>query len=239
MSLLEFRGVSKHYRLGEAQVRALDGVDLHVELGEYVSIMGPSGSGKSTLMHLLGCLDTPTEGNYRLDGVDIETLSGDALAEVRSTKIGFVFQSFNLLPRLTACSNVELPLAYQGVPRTERRARALTALERVSLAKRAFHRPNELSGGERQRVAIARALVVEPAIVLADEPTGNLDSRVGDDILELFDRLHATGVTIVVVTHSEEVARRAQRIIRLRDGRVERVEVVRPRGEATPTQAPG
>jgi len=235
MPLLEFRGVSKHYQLGEVQVRALHQVTVLVERGEYVSIMGPSGSGKSTLMHLLGCLDTPTEGSYRLDGVDIETLSGDALAEVRSTKIGFVFQSFNLLPRLTACSNVELPLAYQGVPRGERRGRALAALEKVSLGKRAFHRPNELSGGERQRVAIARALVVEPAIVLADEPTGNLDSRVGDDILRLFDELHASGVTIVVVTHSEEVARNAERIIRLRDGEVERVEVIRERtNEAAP-----
>lgn len=235
MPLLEFRGVSKHYQLGEVQVRALHQVTVLVERGEYVSIMGPSGSGKSTLMHLLGCLDTPTEGSYRLDGVDIETLSGDALAEVRSTKIGFVFQSFNLLPRLTACSNVELPLAYQGVPRGERRGRALAALEQVSLGKRAFHRPNELSGGERQRVAIARALVVEPAIVLADEPTGNLDSRVGDDILRLFDELHASGVTIVVVTHSEEVARNAERIIRLRDGEVERVEVIRERtNEAAP-----
>ncbi|MEZ6187792.1 MAG: ABC transporter ATP-binding protein [Planctomycetota bacterium] len=220
--------MSKHYLLGETRVRALDGVDLHVDQGEYVSIMGPSGSGKSTLMHLLGCLDTPSGGNYRLDGVDIESLSPDALAEVRSTKIGFVFQSFNLLPRLTACANVELPLAYQGVSRATRRTRALAALEKVSLARRAFHRPNELSGGERQRVAIARALVVEPAIVLADEPTGNLDSRVGEDILALFDHLHESGVTIVVVTHSEEVALRAQRIIRLRDGKVERVDVIRP-----------
>jgi putative ABC transport system ATP-binding protein len=218
MALLELRHVTKHYRLGGHIVRALDGLDLAIEQGEYVSIMGPSGSGKSTLMHLIGCLDTPTEGEYVLDGVELATLSDDRLAEIRGRKIGFVFQTFNLLPRLTARQNVELPLAYQAVPRRERAERATWALEQVELAQRADHRPNELSGGERQRVAIARALVVRPSIVLADEPTGNLDSRVGAEILDLFDRLHASGATLIVVTHDEGVARRAQRIVRLRDG---------------------
>ncbi|MCO5171417.1 MAG: ABC transporter ATP-binding protein [Planctomycetes bacterium] len=219
MALLELRQVSKHYRLGGHRVRALDGFDLAVEQGEYVSIMGPSGSGKSTLMHLIGCLDTPTEGEYVLDGVAISALGDDRLAEIRGRKIGFVFQTFNLLPRLSARANVELPLAYQAVPRRERAGRALEALGQVELGHRAEHRPNELSGGERQRVAIARALVVRPSIVLADEPTGNLDSRVGAEILDLFDRLHGEGVTLVVVTHDEGVARRAQRLVRLRDGR--------------------
>ncbi|MCW8141150.1 MAG: ABC transporter ATP-binding protein [Planctomycetota bacterium] len=219
MALLELRQVSKHYRLGGHRVRALDGFDLAIERGEYVSIMGPSGSGKSTLMHLIGCLDTPTEGEYVLDGVAISALTDDRLAEIRGRKIGFVFQTFNLLPRLSARANVELPLAYQAVPRRDRAARALDALGQVELGHRAEHRPNELSGGERQRVAIARALVVRPSIVLADEPTGNLDSRVGAEILDLFDRLHGEGVTLVVVTHDEGVARRAQRLVRLRDGR--------------------
>ncbi|RMG10071.1 MAG: ABC transporter ATP-binding protein [Planctomycetota bacterium] len=219
MALLSLQDVSKHYRLGTQRVRALDGFDLEVERGEYVSIMGPSGSGKSTLMHLLGCLDTPTRGRYCLDGIDVGNASDDRLAEVRGRKIGFVFQTFHLLPRLSAAQNVALPLGYQGVPSRERRARALRALEAVELAHRAEHRPNELSGGERQRVAIARALVVEPSLILADEPTGNLDSKVGREILELFDRLHGEGATLVVVTHDEGVARHAQRIIRLRDGR--------------------
>jgi putative ABC transport system ATP-binding protein len=218
VALLELRGVSKHYRLGGHVVRALDGFDLEVGQGEYVSIMGPSGSGKSTLMHLIGCLDTPTVGEYVLDGVSVSTASDDGLAEIRGRKIGFVFQTFNLLPRLTARANVELPLAYQGVPRRDRADRALDALRQVELAHRAEHRPNELSGGERQRVAIARALVTRPSIVLADEPTGNLDSRVGAEILELFDRLHAGGATLVVVTHDEHVALRAERMIKLRDG---------------------
>jgi putative ABC transport system ATP-binding protein len=218
MAMLELASVAKHYRLGGHVVRALDGFDLAIERGEYVSIMGPSGSGKSTLMHLIGCLDTPTDGRYVLDGVSIRELGDERLAEIRGRKIGFVFQTFNLLPRLTARANVELPLAYQSVPRGERAGRALDALRQVELAHRAEHRPNELSGGERQRVAIARALVTRPAIVLADEPTGNLDSRVGAEILELFDRLHVAGATLVVVTHDESVARRAQRIVRLRDG---------------------
>jgi len=219
VSLLELAGVSKHYRLGGHVVRALDDFDLEVESGEYVSLMGPSGSGKSTLMHLLGCLDTPTEGRYTLDGVDIGGLSDDQLAGIRGRKIGFVFQTFNLLPRLTARANVELPLTYQGTTAAERAERAMAALDQVELRQRADHRPSELSGGERQRVAIARALVVDPSIILADEPTGNLDSRVGREILDLFDRLHDRGVTLIVVTHDEGVARRAQRVIRLRDGR--------------------
>ena len=227
MALLELRGVSKHYRLGRQVVRALSDFELQVEQGEYVSIMGPSGSGKSTLMHLLGCLDTPSRGQYLLDGVDIGRLTDDRLASIRGRKIGFVFQTFNLLPRLSAQKNVELPLTYQALPGQERAARALEALGQVELQHRAEHRPSELSGGERQRVAIARALVVRPSIILADEPTGNLDSRVGAEILELFDRLHAAGATIVVVTHDEAVARRAHRLVRLRDGH--KVEDVRLR----------
>src|SRR5579883_1756192 len=180
--------------------------------------MGPSGSGKSTMMNLVGCLDTPSGGHYFLEGTDVGTLSDDRLAELRGKKIGFVFQTFNLLPRIDAVSNVMLPLAYQGVPTRERRRRALEALERVSLAHRAGHRPNELSGGERQRVAIARALVVKPSLLLADEPTGNLDSKVGREILDIFDSLVAAGVTTIVVTHDETVARRAKRLVRMKDG---------------------
>jgi putative ABC transport system ATP-binding protein len=217
--MLRLRDVSKHYLLGGQTVRALDGFDLDIETGEYVSIMGPSGSGKSTLMHLLGCLDTPTRGTYELDGVATAGLSDDRLAEIRGRRIGFVFQTFNLLPRLSAEANVALPLSYQAVPHEERSRRALEALRKVELSHRADHRPNELSGGERQRVAIARALVIEPAIILADEPTGNLDSQVGREILDLFDRLHAQGVTLIVVTHDKDVASHAQRIVRLRDGR--------------------
>ncbi|MBL4850500.1 MAG: ABC transporter ATP-binding protein [Planctomycetes bacterium] len=216
--LLSLTDVSKHYRLGGQVVRALEGFDLEIRAGEYVSIMGPSGSGKSTLMHLLGCLDLPTRGDYVLDGVSVAGLGDDRLAEIRGRKIGFVFQTFNLLPRLNALENVALPLTYQGIPRAERQTRALEALAQVELDQRADHRPSELSGGERQRVAIARALVIRPAIVLADEPTGNLDSKVGREILALFDRLHAVGKTLIVVTHDEGVARRAERIVRLRDG---------------------
>ena len=218
MALIELQGVGKTYRLGGHEVRALHGVDLTIEAGEHVSIMGPSGSGKSTMMNLIGCLDTPSCGRYVLAGDDVGTLSEDALADVRGRRIGFVFQTFNLLPRLDAASNVMLPLAYQGVPSKERRRRALEALERVSLAPRADHRPNELSGGERQRVAIARALVVRPSLLLADEPTGNLDSKVGREILDIFFALNREGVTMVVVTHDESIARRAKRMVRMKDG---------------------
>jgi putative ABC transport system ATP-binding protein len=225
--LIRLKDVAKTYRLGRAEVQALKAVNLEVRRGEHLSIMGPSGSGKSTLMNLIGCLDTPTTGTYELDGIDVGTLTDDRLAEERGKRIGFVFQSFNLLPRLDAQSNVELPLVYQGIPRKERRKRALDALAKVELAKRATHRPNELSGGERQRVAIARALVGEPSLLLADEPTGNLDSKVGQEILALFDALNDSGVTLIVVTHDESVARRAKRIVRIRDGcKVEDAPVV-------------
>jgi putative ABC transport system ATP-binding protein len=234
--LLELTDVSKHYVLGTQVVRALDGFHLSIDPGEYVSIMGPSGSGKSTLMHLLGCLDTPTRGRYVLDGIDVAGLSDDRLAEIRGKRIGFVFQSFNLLPRMSAAENVSLPLTYQAVPAAERLERARSALAAVDLAQRADHRPNELSGGERQRVAIARALVIGPSIVLADEPTGNLDSKVGREILDLFDRLHAEGKTLIVVTHDEGVARRAQRVVRLRDGK--KVSDGPERDEAPPSYGP-
>ncbi|HXG61985.1 MAG TPA: ABC transporter ATP-binding protein [Planctomycetota bacterium] len=211
----------KNYRLGEVDVEVLKGIDLEVRDGEYVALMGPSGSGKSTLMNILGCLDVPTGGRYLLEGRDVSGLSEDELAEVRGRRIGFVFQTFNLLPRMSALENVELPLHYQRRP--ARRA-ALQALEAVGLARRAGHRPNQLSGGERQRVAIARAIVTEPALLLADEPTGNLDSRTGKEILDIFDGLSRRGVTIVLVTHDRSVAERARRIVHLRDGRVERIE---------------
>ncbi|MCK6527508.1 ABC transporter ATP-binding protein [Myxococcota bacterium] len=206
--------------MGPTEVRALDGVDLDVRRGEYLSIMGPSGSGKSTLMNMLGCLDSPTEGSYRLDGVEVSGLTDAELAAVRNRKIGFVFQTFNLLPRYTAQVNVELPLLYSGASRAERRRRAHEALQTVGLGDRTDHRPNELSGGQRQRVALARALVNDPAILLADEPTGNLDTRVGQEILRLFDELHAQGRTVVVVTHDPEVAARAERVVRVVDGRI-------------------
>jgi putative ABC transport system ATP-binding protein len=224
--MIEARGLTKIYDAGEAEVRALNGADLTVKTGEFVAIMGPSGSGKSTLMSILGCLDTPTGGAYTLDGRSVGDLGEDALAEIRSTRIGFVFQSFHLLPRFTALRNVELPLVYAGVRASERRRRAEESLARVELAPRASHRPNELSGGERQRVAIARALVNRPAILLADEPTGNLDSRVGAEIMSVFARIHAAGTTILMVTHDRAVAEKARRIVHLKDGRVDREEVV-------------
>ncbi len=220
-ALIEARGVSKTYRLGQVDVQALLGVDADVAAGEYIAITGPSGSGKSTLMHILGCLDSPTSGTYRLDGEDVSTLSGKRLAHVRNRKVGFVFQTFNLMPRLTVEENVALPLKYRGgVPRAERRTRALTLLERLGLGHRIGHRPDELSGGERQRVAIARALVGEPAILMADEPTGNLDSKSGNEVLATFAELHAAGHTIVLVTHDPGVAARAERVIQMSDGRV-------------------
>ena len=224
-TLIRLEGLARHYELGGETIRALDGVDLEIDRGEYLAIMGPSGSGKSTLMNLLGCLDRPTAGHFSLDGRVIDASLGDhELSRLRGREIGFVFQTFNLLPRMSAEENVELPLIYQGVPRHERRERARAALGRVGLADRAGHQPSQMSGGQRQRVAIARALVTRPSLLLADEPTGNLDSRTGAEILELFDELHGEGHTLIVVTHEDEVARRAHRTIHLKDGRLEREE---------------
>jgi putative ABC transport system ATP-binding protein len=220
VSLIEVRGVRKTYQMGEVEVHALNGVDLDVERGEYLAVMGASGSGKSTLMNLLGCLDTPSAGSYRLNGVAVEELDDAELAAIRNKEIGFVFQTFNLLPRTSALGNVELPLVYAGVPRRERRRRALETLERVGLGDRVDHQPNELSGGQRQRVAIARALVNNPSILLADEPTGNLDSATSEEIMALFDALHAAGNTVVLVTHETEIAAHTERQVLLRDGAV-------------------
>ncbi len=218
---IQITGVKKIYDLGKAKVHALDGVDLRIYPNDYVAIMGPSGSGKSTLMNMLGCLDTPTEGQYFFAGEDVAKMGDNALADIRNRRIGFVFQSFNLLPRATILRNVELPLVYAGVSKKQRAERARFALEQVGLGNRIDHRPNELSGGQRQRVAIARALVTEPSIILADEPTGNLDSKTGVEILELFENLYRKGNTIILVTHEEDVARHARRLVRLRDGLVE------------------
>jgi putative ABC transport system ATP-binding protein len=219
-------GLWKTYEMGDEKLHALRGIDLTIHRGEYVAIMGPSGSGKSTLMNLIGCLDTPTAGKYWLAGRLVSELDDDELAAIRNKEIGFVFQTFNLLPRATALHNVELPLIYNGTPAEERVARAKRALEAVDLGARMAHKPNELSGGQRQRVAIARALVNSPSIVLADEPTGNLDSKTGDEIMALFARLHGDGNTIIVVTHENDIAQRANRIIHVRDGRVESDEAV-------------
>lgn len=223
--LIELRGIERHYRVGGETVRALDGVDLRIEAGEYVAITGASGSGKSTLMGLLGCLDSPTSGAYRLDGRAVHELEDDHLAEVRNRSIGFVFQTFHLLPRLDAVANVALPLVYRDIDLEARRQAALDALERVGLEHRVHHRPNELSGGQRQRVAIARALVTDPAILLADEPTGNLDSKTSAEIMALFDALHQDGRTLLLVTHESDVAAHAERRLRLHDGKI--VEDVR------------
>ncbi|MFC0029240.1 ABC transporter ATP-binding protein [Micromonospora chaiyaphumensis] len=218
--VLDVRELTKVYGEGEAAVHALRGVNLVVERGDYVAIMGSSGSGKSTLMNIVGCLDVPTSGRYLLDGVDVSRLNDRQLALVRNRLIGFVFQAFNLIPRTSALANVELPLAYAGVPAAERRRRALAALDMVGLAGRAGHEPNQLSGGQQQRVAVARALVTEPALVLADEPTGNLDSRSTADMLTIFDELNAAGRTIVLITHEPEVGSRARRLIKLFDGQI-------------------
>jgi putative ABC transport system ATP-binding protein len=214
-------GLWKTYEMGDEKLHALRGIDLTIRKGEYVAIMGPSGSGKSTLMNLIGCLDTPTSGKYWLAGRLVSELDDDELAAIRNKEIGFVFQTFNLLPRATALHNVELPMIYNGTPSEERLARAKRALEAVDLGDRMLHKPNELSGGQRQRVAVARALVNSPSIVLADEPTGNLDTKTGDEIMALFARLHAEGNTLIVVTHENDVARRADRIIHVRDGKAE------------------
>jgi putative ABC transport system ATP-binding protein len=213
--------VTKVYPMGDTQVQALRGVDLQIKAGEFIAVLGPSGSGKSTVMHILGCLDTPTSGTYHLDGVSIEGLNPNELAEIRNHKIGFVFQSFHLLPRATAGENVELPMIFAGVNANERKAFAEGVLEQVGLKDRIRHLPNELSGGERQRVAIARALVNKPSIILADEPTGNLDSRSGAEILTLFENLHAEGRTVILVTHDEAIAKRAHRVIHIFDGKIE------------------
>ncbi|MEW6755773.1 MAG: ABC transporter ATP-binding protein [Candidatus Latescibacterota bacterium] len=219
--VIQIRELTKVYQMGVTQVHALRGISVDIRVNEYVAIMGPSGSGKSTLLNIIGCLDVPTAGRYSLNGQLASDMDDDELARIRNEEIGFVFQTFNLLPRSDAQSNVELPLVYSGVPPRVRRERARQALASVGLAERMHHRPNELSGGQRQRVAIARALVNNPAIILADEPTGALDSRTGEEIMELFDQLHAQGNSIILVTHEENIARHSHRIVRFRDGLVE------------------
>jgi putative ABC transport system ATP-binding protein len=219
--VIEIEGVTKLYKMGAETIHALRGVDLRIHRNEYLAIMGPSGSGKSTLMNMLGCLDTPTAGRYEFAGKNVAGMDDDELADIRNREIGFVFQSFNLLPRSDALHNVELPLIYGGISAAERHERARTALENVGLGDRVHHRPNELSGGQRQRVAIARALVNRPSIILADEPTGALDTKTGIEIMTLFEQLYEQGNTLIVVTHEEDVARHARRIVRLRDGLIE------------------
>ena len=226
-SVIYLEDIFRVYEMGEEKVYALRGVTVGIKRNEYVAIMGPSGSGKSTLMNLIGCLDTPSSGNYFFNGANVAGLDDDELAEIRNREIGFVFQTFNLLPRSDALHNVQLPLVYSGVKKEERLERAYQALVNVGLDSRASHKPNELSGGQRQRVAIARALVTNPSIILADEPTGNLDSKTGDEIMHLFQELHDKGNTIIVVTHEEDIARHAHRIVRVRDGKIERDEQLR------------
>jgi putative ABC transport system ATP-binding protein len=219
-NVIEIQDIVKNYQIGSVIVRALRTVSVDIKRNEYVAIMGPSGSGKSTLMNLLGCLDTPTSGRYILNGTDVSKMADDYLAEIRNKEIGFVFQTFNLLPRYTALENVTLPLIYAGIPKVEREAQAIETLRQVGLADRMTHKPNELSGGQRQRVAIARALVNNPSIILADEPTGNLDSKTAIDIMGLLDTIHRNGNTVIVVTHEEDIARHAERIVRLFDGEI-------------------
>ncbi|RPJ70503.1 MAG: ABC transporter ATP-binding protein [Acidobacteria bacterium] len=221
MALIETQDLWKTYTMGAEEIHALSGVSLQIERGEYVAIMGPSGSGKSTLMNLIGCLDTPSKGSYLLNGKQVSQMNDDELARIRNEEIGFVFQTFNLLPRATALHNVELPLVYAGIPSQVRLSRARGALEKVELGDRMGHRPNQLSGGQRQRVAIARALVNNPSILLADEPTGNLDSKTGVEIMALFERLHKAGNTIVLVTHEADIAAQAYRVLHIRDGKIE------------------
>jgi putative ABC transport system ATP-binding protein len=218
--LIQLEDIKRYYKVGEEEVHALDGVSIAIEKGEWASVIGQSGSGKSTLMNVLGCLDTPTSGRYILNGKDVSGMSDNALADIRNQEIGFIFQTFQLLPRETAQANVELPLVYRGLRARERHERAAAALEKVGLGNRVHHRPNELSGGQRQRVAIARALVTEPSLLLADEPTGNLDSATGEEIIRLFEQLHAAGHTLVLVTHEPAIAARCPRAVRLMDGKV-------------------
>lgn len=220
MALIDLKDIYKIYQMGSAQINALDGLDCQIEKGEYVALMGPSGSGKSTLMNIIGCLDTPSEGIYSLNGTNVSDMSDDDLASIRNVEIGFVFQSFNLLPRTSAIENVSLPLVYAGISKNERMERAQKALEKVGLGDRADHKPNELSGGQRQRVAIARALINNPSIVLADEPTGNLDSKSSLEIMNLFGQIHQDGNTVVMVTHEEDIAKYAKRTIRMIDGKL-------------------
>ena len=220
-NVIEIRGIIRDFKLGQEIVHVLKGIDLDIKRGEYVAIMGPSGSGKSTLMNLLGCLDTPTAGMYNLNGKDVSQMSDDELADIRNTEIGFVFQTFNLLPRTTALDNVALPMVYAGASKKAREERATEVLNDVGLSDRMDHKPNQLSGGQRQRVAVGRALVNKPSIILADEPTGNLDSKTGTEIMALFDQIHAAGNTVIMVTHEEEIAAHAKRVIRLRDGIIE------------------
>ncbi len=225
MSVIEIQNITKFYQMGEEIIRALNGVTLNIKRNEYVALMGPSGSGKSTLMNILGCLDTPTSGSYQLNNQQVADLTDNELAEIRNIEIGFVFQTFNLLPRLTSWENVALPLVYAGVSRKKRYDRSLDILTMVGLGDRSDHRPNELSGGQRQRVAIARALINTPSIILADEPTGNLDTKTSHEIMDIFTDIHNKGNTVILVTHEEDVAQHAHRIIRLRDGKIERDEI--------------
>jgi putative ABC transport system ATP-binding protein len=220
-NVIEVRGIVRNFKMGQETVKVLKGLDLDIKRGDYVALMGPSGSGKSTLMNLLGCLDTATAGTYKLNGTDVSSLSDDQLADIRNTEIGFVFQTFNLLPRTTALDNVALPMIYAGRSKKERVERATAVLTSVGLSDRMDHQPSQLSGGQRQRVAIGRALVNHPSIILADEPTGNLDSKTGIEIMTLFDRIHSDGNTVILVTHEEDIAKYAHRVIRLRDGIIE------------------